>query len=59
MPKCALCAKKVTSGLVVEPECLNELLAKAEKKAYICPTCGNEEHPPEARFCIICGKSLH
>lgn len=38
MPSCAICKKPVTSGYVIEPECLNQLLAenarlKAERDA--------------------------
>jgi hypothetical protein len=27
-------------------------------KGYVCPVCENEEHPPGARFCKICGNEI-
>lgn len=25
---------------------------------YVCPVCHNTEHPPGAKFCMICGEAF-
>lgn len=25
------------------------------RRAYVCPSCHNTDHPPAARFCYVCG----
>jgi len=30
----------------------------SQSRGYICPVCENENHPENARFCIICGNPL-
>jgi len=27
-------------------------------RKYICPKCENSEHPPQAKFCKICGNKI-
>ena len=48
----------VPTGIVTVEMSLERAAAEAERRFSECPTCGLEDHDPDARFCRRCGTCL-
>lgn len=40
------------------PACIERRARQGERQRYVCPVCHNAEHPPGAKFCMICGTAF-